>query len=154
MKLLVLPLALFWSYPPAKAPAPGIKLTGYFACSQSTLVPSKDALGCYAPTQRGCQHGTVVLAYERRLNPAGQPPRYLIADTVRVQLNAAQQYLTLADCTNAAGKRTQYFVLGKKKAPEGEYLHGILRVWGVNAHGQLVEVPPKTIKCLNDGFGA
>jgi hypothetical protein len=138
MKLLVLPLAFFWSYPPAKAPAPGIKLTGYFACSQSTLVPGKDVLGCYAPTQRGCQHGTVVLAYERRLNPAGQPPRYLIADTIRVQLNAAQQYLTLADCTNAAG----------------EYLHGILRVWGVNGHGQLVEVPPKTIKCLNDGFGA
>jgi hypothetical protein len=154
MKMLVLPLALLLGYPPVKAPTPVIKLTSYFACTQSMLVPGKDAFCVYAPTQRECQNGTVVLAYEKWTGKAEHELRYRIADTVQVSISATKNYLTIADCPNAMGKSKQYFVLCKHDALGGKYLRSILHVWGLNAQGQLVEFPLKTIKCLNDNFGA
>lgn len=154
VKMLLLPLALFVSYAPVELLAPAIKLPGYFACTQSMLMPGKDVLSVYAPTQRGCQNGPVVLAYEKRTSKAAQEPRYLIADTVQVKISSAKNYLTIAECANATGKSTQYFVLCKQDALGGKYLRSILRVWGVNARGQLVALPANTIKCLNDSFGA
>ncbi|RZJ86199.1 MAG: hypothetical protein EOO60_13765, partial [Hymenobacter sp.] len=137
MKMLLLPLALCLSYACADLLAPAIKLPGYFACTQSMLVPGKDVLSLYAPTQRGCQNGLVVLAYEKRLSSAAEEPRYLIADTVQVNISAAKNYLTIAGCTTARGQSTQYIVLCKHDALGGKYLRSILRVWGVNAQGQL-----------------
>jgi hypothetical protein len=110
MKLLFLPLSLSLSYPPARVPAPTIKLKGNFACSQSVLVPGKDILSWYAPTQRECQNGAVVLAYEKRLSRASQEPRYEITGTMQVKLSSAKNFLMIAGCTNATGKSKQYFV--------------------------------------------
>ena len=154
MKLLLLLLPLWLSHSPV--PVPAIELKGYFACRASLLLPQpkqKAALACYARTQRNCQNGTVILAYEKLLPGSASQPLHQIADTVQLQVTPTQ-YLTIARCTNVQGKATQYFVLCKADALGKKHLRYVLRVWGLNAQEQLVEVPAKTVTCLNDDFGA
>jgi hypothetical protein len=152
MKLLLLPLAVWLSH--SAVPAPPIELKGYFVCQSSLLLPQqKAALACYAQSQRTCQNGTVILAYEKLLPGSTSQPLHQIADTVQLQVTP-RQYLTIASCTNAQGKPTQYFVLCKADALGKKHLRNVLRVWGLNAQEQLVEVPAKTVTCLNDDFGA
>lgn len=154
MNLLLLPLTLWLGN--LVVPAPPIELKGYFTCRASLLLPQasqKAALACYAKTQRHCQDGTVILAYEKRLAGSTSRPQYQIADTVQLQV-APTQYLTIARCTTGQRKPTQYFVLCQADALGHKYLRQVLRVWGVNAQGQLVEVPAKTVQCLNADFGA
>lgn len=156
MNLLFLPLTclLGIASPPAKAPV--ITLPGYSACQQASLVPEKSILSCYTLQPGNCQSGKVVLAYEKRSSPAKESPRYQIADTVQLQLDAAKNYLTTAMRATTAGKATdrRYFVLCQKDALGEKYLRNLLRVWEVNAQGKLVEVPVTTLKFLNDDFGA
>ncbi|RZJ95398.1 MAG: hypothetical protein EOO60_00550 [Hymenobacter sp.] len=152
MKLLLLPLTLWFGHSPVKAPL--IELKGYFTCRASLLLPQqKAALACYAQTQRTCQNGLVILAYETGRAVSTTRPPYQIADTMQLHVTPAQ-YLTIASCTTGQGKATQYFVLCKQDALGEKHLRHVLRVWGVSAQGQLVEVPAKTVRCLNDDFGA
>ena len=151
MNLLFLPFALWLSHPATTAPA--IKLTGYFTCQSSLLLPpQKAALTCYAQTQRTCQKGTVILAYEKFRTLPSVLPQPQVVDTVQLQVTS-RHYLTIATCTTTKGKTTQYFVLCKQDALGQKHLRRVLRVWGVNAQEQLVEVPAKTVTCLNDNFG-
>lgn len=152
MNLLFLPFALWLSHAAAKAPA--IELTGYFTCQSSMLLPQqKAALTCYAQTQHTCQNGTLILAYEKFRTVPSVLPQPQIVDTVQLQVTP-RHHLTIATCTTTQGKATQYFVLCKQDALGKKHLRNVLRVWGVNTKEQLVEVPPKTVTCLNDDFGA
>jgi hypothetical protein len=155
MKLLALSLVLLAGHTAPIAPTSFIELKGYFACMQSSLVPGENALSCYAPTQCYCQNGAVILAYEKHVTPSSPLlPRYLIADTVRLTLRYPNNNISISNCTNVNGQTKQYFVLCKYDAFGKKYLRNVLRVWGVNAQGHLVEVPLKTLKCLNDDYGA
>ncbi len=150
MKILVLLLAFLIEYPATKAPI--IELKGYFSCRESILMPNENAaFACYAPTQRNCQNGTVIMAYEKRVS---QKARFAIIDTVQLTIRYPNNSLSISSCIDAKGKPKQYFVLCKDDALGKKYLRNVLRVWGVNAQGQLVEVPVQTLKCLNDDFGA
>jgi hypothetical protein len=152
MNLLLLPFALWVAHAAVKAPT--IELKGYFTCQSNLLLTQqKAALTCYARTQRNCQHGPVILAYERYTNYPSALPLYQIADTARLAV-APAQYLTIATCKNAQGKTTQYFVLCKQDALGKKHLRNVLRVWGVNAQEKLVELSAKAVTCLNDDFGA
>jgi hypothetical protein len=146
MKTLLLSFALLVGYAPPK-PAP-IDLKGYFTCRASLDEQTGGVLTCYAATQLTCQQGTIVLAYQKSRTSA-------IVDTVHVKAAGDSRWVSTASCTVTGGKPRQYFVLFKNTDPsEAQYLHHILRVWGVGAQGKLVEVPAKTIKCLNDDYGA
>jgi hypothetical protein len=153
MNLLLLPVALWLSFAAVKTPA--IELKGhFFSCQSSLLLPQrKAALTCYVQARRTCQNGTVILAYEKFRTLPSVLPQPQIADTVQLQLTP-KHYLTIATCTTRQGKTTQYFVLGKQDALDNKHLHHVLRVWGVNAKEQLVEVSAKAVTCLNDDFGA
>jgi hypothetical protein len=151
MKLLLLPSVLWVSQAAVKPPA--IELKGYFTCQSSLLPERKAAFTCYAQTQRHCQQGTVILAYETFRTLPSVVPQPQIRDTVHLQVRPTH-YLKIATCTTPQGKTTQYFVLGKPDASDNKHLRHVLRVWGVNAQEQLVEVPVKTVRCLNDDFGA
>jgi hypothetical protein len=153
MNLLLLPVALWLSL--AAVPKPAIELKGHFlACQSSLLLPQrKAALTCYAQARRTCQNGTVILAYETFRTLPSVLPQPQIRDTVHLQVTP-RHYLTIATCTTPQGKTTQYFVLDKPDVSDNKQLRHVLRVWGVNAKEQLVEVPAKTVTCLNDGFGA
>jgi hypothetical protein len=152
MHLLFLLLTLWLAHTTVKAPA--IELKGYFTCQSSLLLPpQKAALTCYAQTQRKCQNGTLILAYEKFRALPSVLPQPQIVDTVQLQVTP-KHYLTIATCATRQGKTTQYFVLGKQDALDNQHLHHVLRVWGVNAQEQLVEVSAKAVTCLNDGFGA
>lgn len=152
--MLLFPLAsLLLSYAPPKAPA--IELTGYFACRGRLLMPNENAaFTCYAPAQRTCQNGVVIMAYERRVNKPAEKTRFAIVDTLQVALHYPNNQLTIANCRDGKGQPKHYFVLCKQDALGQKYLRNVLRVWGVNAQGHLVEVPVKTLRCLNDDFGA
>jgi hypothetical protein len=150
MHLLLLPFMLWVSQAVVKAPA--IELKGYFTCQSSLLLPQqKAALTCYAQTQRHCQQGTVILAYETFRTLPSVLPQPQIRDTVHLQV-PPRHSLTIATCTRQ-GKTTQYFVLSKQDALGQKHLRNVRRVWGV-AKAQLVEVPAKAVTCLNDDFGA
>jgi hypothetical protein len=153
MNLLLLPVALWLSLAAVKTPV--IELKGhFFSCQSSLLLPQrKAALTCYAQARRTCQNGSVVLAYEKFRTLPSVLPQPQIVDTVQLQLTP-KHFLTIATCTTTQGKTTQYFVLCKSDALDKKQLRNVLRVWGVNAKEQLVEVPAKTVRCLNDGFGA
>jgi hypothetical protein len=153
MNLLLLPVALWLSLAAVKTPA--IELKGHFlACESSLLLPQrKAALTCYAQDRRTCQKGTVILAYEKFRALPSVLPQPQIVDTVQLQL-MPKHSLTIATCTTTHGKTTQYFVLYKPDTLDKKELRHVLSVWGVNAQEQLVEVPAKTVRCLNDGFGA
>jgi hypothetical protein len=152
MKLLFLPFELWLGHGTMKAPA--IELKGYFSCMSSLLLPQqKAALTCYAQTQRHCQNGTVILAYEKFRTLPSVLPQPQIVDTVQLHITP-QHYLTIATCTTPKGKATQYFVLCRQDALDKKHLRNVLRVWGVNPKEQLVEVPVKAVTCLNDDFGA
>ena len=154
MKLCALLLALSLGYASLSS-KPAIELPGYFSCRASLLTPDENAaLACYAPTQRGCQQGKVVLAYERRLGPPSAKQPFTVVDTVQLTVRYQKTSLAIANCTAGADRPHQYFVLSKYDALGQKYLRNVLRVWGVNAQGRLVEVPVKTIRCLNDDFGA
>jgi hypothetical protein len=134
--------------------APAIELKGHFSCMSSLLLPQqKAALTCYAQTQRNCQNGTVILAYEKFRTLPSVLPQPQIVDTVQLQVTP-RQYLTIANCTTTPGKATQYFVLCTQDTLGKKHLRNVLRVWGVNAQEKLVEVPVKAVTCLNDDFGA
>jgi hypothetical protein len=148
MKLFLLPLALWLSSPPVKAPL--IELKGYFACLGSLLLPAGNtSLACYASTQRSCRNGVLVLAYEKRVNKSTEKTRFAIVDTVRLHVSAPRHEVMITSCSGASGKTSQYFVLFQADESGSKYLHAVQRVWGVSAQGQLVEVPAKTLKCLN-----
>lgn len=147
---LLLPVALLTGYSPQK-PAP-IELKGYFTCQASLVKETGGALACYAASQHDCQRGNVVLAYEQG---RGTAAGVRIVDTVQVQTKGVNRWVSIVDCTVAGGKRRQYFALFKKTdSASAQYLHHLLRVWGVSAQGKLVEVPAKTVKCLRDDYGA
>lgn len=151
MNLLFLPLALWLGHAAVQAPA--IELKGYFTCQSSLLLPQqKAALTCYAQTQRKCQNGTLILAYEKFRTLPSVLSQSQIMDTVQLQV-IPRHYLTIATCTTMQGKTTQYFVLCKQDALQ-KHLRHVLRAWGVNAQEQLVEVPTKAVACLNDDFEA
>jgi hypothetical protein len=76
-------------------------------------------------------------------------------DTVHVTAAGDNRWVSIANCVGTSGKPRQYFVLFKKTdSSEAHYLHHVLRVWMVSTQGKLVEVPTKTVKCLNDDYGA
>jgi len=146
MKALLLSLALLTGYVPGK-PAP-IELKGYASCRASLDEATGGVLTCFAATRLTCRQGTVILAYQKK-------PQGAIVDTVHVQAAGDNRWVSIARCTGADGKPREYFLLFKKIDPsEAHYLQHVLRVWGVSAQGQLVEVPAKTVKCLNDDYGA
>ena len=153
MKLYLLPLALvLGNYPPTKQ---AIVLPGYFSCQASLLTQNqKAAFACYAPTQLGCQKGEVILAYETRGGSSVGAGPFTIVDTVRIRLRYPNNNLSISRCAAGAGAPRQYFVLCKDDALGKKYLRNVLRIWGVNAQGKLVELPIKTLRCLNDDFGA
>lgn len=151
MKLLLLPLSLLLGYSPPKAPV--ITLMGYHACQGRLLESGQAAFSCYAPTQRGCQRGKVILASEKRVSTASEKTRFSIVDTVQLTLRAPNS-LAIARCTTATGQPSTYFVLCTHDALGSKYLRHVQRIWGVNKQGQLVEVPARTLQCLNDDFGA
>ncbi|MCI1187018.1 hypothetical protein MON38_06275 [Hymenobacter sp. DH14] len=152
MKILLLPLALLLGYAAPKPPR--IQLKGYFSCQSSLIASTGDALTCYARTQRECRNGEVVLAFEKRLGKRDAKAVFGIVDTIHVRTATPGRYLTITSCTTAGGQPRQYFVLFRSDAASKEYLGSIIRVWGVNAQNQLVTVPVKNIKCLNDDYGA
>lgn len=152
MNLFLLPLALGLGSPPNK---PAITLPGYFSCQSSLLTATQNAVfACYAPTQRGCQEGPVILAYEKRGGSATGKGPFTIVDTVRLTLRSPLNNLTISSCAAGPGPQRQYFVLCKQDALGKKYLRNVVRIWGLNAQGKLVELPIKTLKCLNDDFGA
>lgn len=134
--------------------APAINLKGFFRCRESLLEENGNGLVCYAATQGDCRRGKVILAYEKLISKPEEHPIYKITDTVQVQVNDPTNDLSITRCTNAVGKSTQYFVLFKSDASGSKYLRNIRRVWGYTAQGQLVEVSAKSVKCLNEDFGA
>ncbi|GEM_PF-2865270 len=154
MNALALPLALLLSYAAGQPPESPIQLNGYFACTQRMLIPSAYAFVCYAPAQQNCQSGKVILAYEKRVSSPIEKTRFAIIDTVQLNLRSPNNSLSISSCTNTKGKTSQYFVLCTQDNLGSKYLRHVLRVWGVDTRGHLVEVPAKTLKCLNDDFGA
>jgi len=152
MNLLLL-LALLLG-PPAPV-APIIRLEGYFSCQGGLLTPQGNAaFACYARTQHDCQNGTVILAYERRVSTPAEKTRFAIVDTVRLKIHYPTNSLSIGSCTDATGKLRKYFVLCGQDNLGEKYLRHVLRVWGVDAQGHLVELPIKKLNCLNDDFGA
>lgn len=141
---------LLGSSPPK---TPIITLTGYHACQGRLLESSQAALSCYAPTQRGCQRGKVILASEKQVTTSSQKTRFTIVDTVQLTLRSPNS-LAIARCTTVTGQTGTYFVFCTHDALGSKYLRHVQRIWGVNKQGQLVEVPARTLKCLNDDFGA
>lgn len=135
--------------------APGIGLKGYFACQAALDEKTGDALACYARTQSGCRNGQVVLAFEKRLSRRDAKAVYQIVDTVHMSAAGPNEEVTLARCTAADGEIHPYFVVFKPNAAPGQkYPANIRHVWGVSAQHKLVEMPLKTLRCLNDDFGA
>jgi hypothetical protein len=153
MKLYLLPLALGLGYSPPTTPV--IELPGYFSCRASLLTTNQNAaFACYASTQQDCQKGAVILAYETRVGSLAGKGVFTIVDTVRLTLRYPNNNLSISSCAAGAGPPRQYFVLCKDDALGKKYLRNVLRIWGVNAQGKLVELPVKTLRCLNDDFGA
>lgn len=134
--------------------SPAITLKGFFRCQESLLEASGDGLVCYAATQGNCQNGMVILAHEKRRGRLNGKLVYEITDTVHVHTSYPNNDLSITRCTNAAGGSRQYFVLFKWDASGKEYLGNVKRAWAYTAQGQLVEVRAKSIKCLNQDFGA
>ncbi|MBF9238068.1 hypothetical protein I2I05_11745 [Hymenobacter sp. BT683] len=134
---------------------PRLVLPGYFACRSALLEDSGNALACYAQTQQQCRNGQLVLAFEQRLTARTERARFAIVDTVRVTTAAPRREVDITYCAAATGKPQLYFVLyqGAPAAPK-RYLPFPLRAWGVNAQGHLVEVPVKSLRCLNNDYGA
>jgi hypothetical protein len=150
--LLLLPLFLFSSGTPRP---PRIALPGYFCCRSALLSASGNALACYAKTQAACRNGPLVLAFEQRLSARPDRPRVAIVDTVRVTTAAPAREIDITYCLMATGKPQPYFVLYQRvPAADKRYLPSPRRAWGVNAQGNLVEVPVKTLRCLNNDYGA
>jgi len=135
------------------ATPPPIALKGYFFCAGAVIDGTDKGLACYALTQSNCRNGTAVLAYEQLANKAKGQPANRIVDTVHVRVNSAKQDLSITTCAEPSGKRRSYFVLSSLKQP-GEYLSGIQRAWTYNAKDELIEVPLKMVKCLNNDYGA
>jgi hypothetical protein len=153
MKLYLLPLALGLGHTPPTKPA--IKLPGYFSCQASLLTANQNAaFACYAPTQQGCQKGPVILAYETRISSPSGKGTFTIVDTVRLTLRYPNNNLSISNCATGTGPQRQYFVLCKDDALGKKYLRNVLRIWGLNAQGKLIELPIKALRCLNDDFGA
>ncbi|OWP61542.1 hypothetical protein CDA63_18945 [Hymenobacter amundsenii] len=149
---LLLPLFFLTSGTPR---SPRIVLPGYFTCRGALMLESGNGLSCYAKTQAACQNGQLVLAFERRLSPRTARARFEIADTVHLRVAAPQRQVDITYCSAATGKPRQYFVLYKRvPAAEKRYLPYPLRAWGVSAQGHLVEVPVKSLRCLNNDYGA
>ena len=130
-----------------------IALKGYFSCAGAVIEGTDKGLACYARTQSSCRNGTVVLAYEQLANQAKGQLANSIIDTVHGQVNRAEQAVEITTCAEPGGARRGYFVLISLKQP-GEYLRGIQRAWTYNAQDELVEVPLKMAKCLNNDYGA
>lgn len=152
MRLLLLPMLLLLGSSP---PPPRIVLPGYFACRSSLLEESGYALVCYAKTQQECRNGTLILAFEKRVSSPHARPRYEIVDTVRVTTAVPSREADITYCSTLSGKRRQYFVLFKREpAAEKQYLPLVRRAWSVNAQDHLVEVPVRTLRCLNNDYGA
>ena len=152
MRLLFLLLFLFGSGAPRP---PRIVLPGYFSCHSALLEASGNGLACYARTQQQCRTGPRVLAFEQRVSSRTDRARFAIADTVRVPAQAPGREIAITYCATATGKPEQYFVLyNRVPAADKRYLHHPQRAWGVNAQGRLVEVPVKTLRCLNNDYGA
>ena len=153
MRLLFL-LPLFFLSSGAPRP-PRIVLPGYFTCQSVLLEESGNALVCYAKTQRACRNGPLVLAFEKRMSPRTDRTRFEIVDTVRVTTAVPARELAITFCSTATGKPRQYFVLYKwVPAANKRHLPHPRRAWEVNAQGRLVEVPVKTLRCLNNDYGA
>ena len=103
MKFLLLPLALLLGYSVGKAPA--IKLKGYFACRQAMLLPANNAaFACYASTQRDCQKGAIILAYEKVISKPTEKMRFAIVDTVKLNVSYPKSEVEIMSCVDAAGK--------------------------------------------------
>ena len=154
MRLLFLLLFFFGSGVPRP---PRIVLPGYFTCHSALLAESGNGLVCYAKTQAECRNGHLVLAVEQRVSPRTDRARFEIVDTVRVSTAAPSRVVDITYCSTATGKPRQYFVLykwGPAAAADKRFLPYPQRAWGVNAQGHLVEVPVKTLKCLNNDYGA
>lgn len=150
--LLLLPLFFFSSGAPRP---PRIALPGYFSCRSALVLASGNALACYAKTQAECRNGQLVLAFEKRVSARTDRPRFEIVDTVRVTTAAPGREIDVTYCSMATGKPQQYFVLYKRvPAADKRNLPYVRRAWGVNAQDHLVEVPVKTLRCLNNDYGA
>ncbi len=74
-------------------------------------------------------------------------------DTLQLTLRSPNS-LAIARCITSAGQTSTYFVFCTHDALGSKYLRHVQRIWGVNKQGQLVQVPARTLKCLNDDFGA
>jgi hypothetical protein len=152
MRLLLLPLLFLLG---SSAPPPRIVLPGYFACRSSLLEESGHALVCYAKTQQECRNGSLILAFEKRVSSPPDRARYEIVDTVRVTTAVSSREVDITYCSTVSGKRRQYFVLFKGvPAAQNQYLPQLRRAWSVNAQDHLVEVPVRTLQCLNNDYGA
>lgn len=134
---------------------PRIVLPGYFSCRSALLEASGNALVCYARTQDACRNGTLVLAFEQRVSAPADRARFAIVDTVHLRVAELTREVDITSCATATGQSRQYFVL-YKWVPAGDkrYLPYPRRAWGVTAQGRLVEVPVKTLRCLNNDYGA
>ena len=134
---------------------PRIVLPGYFSCQGALLQESGNALACYAKTQAECRNGQLVLAFEKRLSARTARARFEIVDTVRVRTAVPGRRMDITYCSTATGKPQQYFVMYKwVPAADKRYLPHPRRAWGANTQGQLVEVPVKSLRCLNSDYGA
>ena len=150
MHTLLLPLLLLFGYL-APSPAP-IELKGYFRCRGVLMDGTGDALTCYAPTQRDCNAGTVILAFEKRRSQPGEKAVFAIVDTVQVRAAAPRRVVEITRC-NAAGKSRQYFVVFDAAASGAQaHLSHLARAWGVNAQDHLAPVAVKSIQCMNEDF--
>ncbi|WBA44001.1 hypothetical protein [Hymenobacter canadensis] len=147
-------LILFYLNSGAARP-PRIVLPGYFSCQGALLEESGNSLACYAKTQAECRNGQLVLAFEKRLSARTDRARFEIIDTVHVRTAVPGREVHITYCSTATGKPRQYFVLYKwVPAADKRYLPYPRRAWGVNAQGQLVEVSVKSLRCLNNDYGA
>lgn len=134
---------------------PHIVLPGYFSCQGTLLEKSGHALTYYAKTQAECRTGQLVLAFEKRLSARTDRTRFKIVDTVHVRAAVPGHEVDITYCSMATGKPRQYFVLYRRvPAADKRYLPYPRRAWGVNAQGQLVEVSVKSLRCLNNDYGA
>jgi len=80
------------------------------------MVSSKDVLTTYAPNQRGCTNGTVVLAYEKRVSKLDEKALYRVVDTVHVTVRDPSSSLFITNCTGPTNKLATYFVVVGKDA--------------------------------------
>jgi hypothetical protein len=125
MKLLLPLFLLLLDYSPAKTSV--IKLTGYFECE--VLESGQGSLACYVPTQRGCQRGTVILAFEKRVATSSEKKPFTIVDTVHLTLRPPNS-LAIASCATATGQMGTYFVFCTHDALGSKYLRHVQRIWG------------------------